>query len=360
VNGPGTPLLRPDRYETAPSRRSGSTGPAPTTSRHIVGLVVGDAGPELELAIVVNVFGSNHIAALHDSDMSRWYELRVCATERGTVPLRSSFSLTATHGLDGLADARTVILTSEVDLAPPQARVLHDTLKRVHSRGGRIVALGAGVAALAATGLLPSDGATTHWAVAEELRHRHPGLQLDASALYVQTDRIVTAAGAAATLDLCLELVRQDHGAAAAGAVARRVLAPPHRAGHALQSADPIPAAGDGLGELLEWASERLDQPLSLADLAQAANMSSRTLARRFHSSLGSTPLQWLHTQRIRLAQELLEKTDHPIAHIAGLTGLGSPANLRKLFVQATGMSPREYRRGFRDVQRAPDEHHGP
>jgi transcriptional regulator GlxA family with amidase domain len=174
-------------------------------------------------------------------------------------------------------------------------------------------------------------------------------LVVDDSALYTEDDGIFTSAGGAATLDLCLYLVRQDHGAATANTLARWLVAPPLRAGYQPQCvAAPTLETGDRLSGLLEWASARLDQQLTLADLAQEAGVSPRTLARRFHAALGTTPLQWLLAQRIRLAQELLESTDHPIDQIAERSGFGSPGNLRHQFTRAVGKSPQRYRRTFR------------
>jgi AraC family transcriptional activator FtrA len=153
-----------------------------------------------------------------------------------------------------------------------------------------------------------------------------------------------------ATLDLCLHLVRRDHGAAVADALSLWLVAPPLRAGDQPQcAAAPVSKTGDRLSGLLDWASARIDQPLTLADMAQAAGVSRRTLARRFHAALGTTPLQWVLAQRIRRAQELLESTDHPMDQVAERSGLGSPGNLRQQFTRALGMSPQRYRRTVRN-----------
>jgi len=202
---------------------------------------------------------------------------------------------------------------------------------------------------LAAAGLLAGRRATTHWMHADELSRRHPDVRLDPFVLYAEDGGIFTSAGSAAGLDLCLELVRQDHGSAVANMLARRLVVPPHRSGGQAQFVEtPVPQAGGGLAGLLDWALARLDQPLALSDLARAAHLSKRTLARRFHAAVGMTPLQWLLTQRIRRAQQLLEATDEPVERIAELAGFGSPANLRQHFSRATGVSPLSYRRTFR------------
>jgi AraC family transcriptional regulator, transcriptional activator FtrA len=202
---------------------------------------------------------------------------------------------------------------------------------------------------LAAAGVLTGRRATAHWSVVDELRRRYPEVVVDDPALYTEDDGIFTSAGAAATLDLCLELVRQDHGTAVANALARWMVAPPHRSGNQPQFVTaPVSQTGDWLSDLLDWASARLDQPLTLADLAQEAGLAPRTLARRFHAVLGTSPLQWLLTQRVRLAQQLLESTDHPIDRIAERSGLGTPGNLRHQFAKELGTSPRRYRQRFR------------
>jgi AraC family transcriptional regulator, transcriptional activator FtrA len=321
---------------------------------HVVAVLVTQNAPILELALISSVFDADHSAAIQRvGGIERWYEMRVCAVDAEAVRLASGFSIAASHGVTGLADADTVIVPADLQLPPATRRAVHGALRRAHKRGARLIAVRSGAFVFAAAGLLPEQRVTAHWALAEELRRRHPDVAADTSALYSDTDGIFTAAGGAATLDLCLELIRRDHGAAVANLLARNVLAAPHRAGTLPQSVQPLlPDSGTGLAGLLSWAMERLDQPLTLADLSKAANMTPRTLARRFESALGTSPLQWLRTQRIRVAQELLETTTDPIDRIAEVCGFGSERTMRHQFAQLTGVSPRQYRKARRSRKR--------
>jgi transcriptional regulator GlxA family with amidase domain len=301
---------------------------------HAVAVLAGHPAPGIELAVPTAVFGMPR-PALHDLDRPRgWYEVRICHGDLG---------------LDIMAAADTIIVAAGPEVAPsPEPRV-HHALRQARVRRARIVGVGSGVFTLAAAGVLTGGRATTHWSICDELRRRHPEIVVDDPVIYTEYDGVFTSPGGAAMLDLCLDLVRRDHGASVAGTVARWLLAPRNRAGDQPQcTAPPASDAGDQLSELLDWASARIDRPLTLAELARAAGVSPRTLARRFHSALGTTPLQWLLTQRIRRAQELLESTDHPVDQIAQRSGFGSPGNLRQQFTKALGMSPQRYRRTFR------------
>lgn len=352
LRAPTTTLVRLAVRRESPQRTINATPSRRpvATATHIVAVLVAEATPILELALISSVFDTDHSAAIRNAagGIENWYEMRTCAVGTGPVGLTSGFSITATNGITDVADADTVIVPTDLELPPAQIRAVHGALRRAQERGVRLVALGSGSFVLAAAGLLPEQRVTTHWALAEDLRRRYPGIAVNTSGLYSDTDGTFTAAGGAATLDLCLELIRRDHGVAVANALARNVLAAPHRAGTLPQSVQPLlPDSGAGLAGLMAWAMERLDQPLTLADMSKAANMSPRTLARRFQSALGTTPLQWLLAQRVRLAQELLETTTDPIDRIAKLSGLGSAGNLRHQFTRMTGVSPRRYRETF-------------
>jgi transcriptional regulator GlxA family with amidase domain len=205
---------------------------------------------------------------------------------------------------------------------------------------------------LAAAGLLDGRCATTHWMHAEELQQRWPEVRIDPRVLYVDAgDGIYTSAGTAAGIDLCLHIVRLDHGAEVANAVARRMVVPPHRDGGQAQFVDlpvPINADDDPIGRTLGWMLEHLDQPMSVGELAARAHMSGRTFARRFGAVTGTTPHQWLLSQRILFAQRMLETGDDPIELIASKAGFGSAANLRHHFAREVSASPLAYRRTFR------------
>jgi transcriptional regulator GlxA family with amidase domain len=202
---------------------------------------------------------------------------------------------------------------------------------------------------LAHAGLLDGHRATTHWMHAPELARRFPHVEVDAAVLYTVDDGIHTSAGTAAAIDLCLHIVRADHGAAVANEVARRMVTPPHRdGGQAQYVRRPGPARpADSLAPVLDWALEHLDQPIRVQDLALRARMSARTLIRRFGQTLGISPQQWLTQARVEQARRLLETTTLPVERVAQLSGMGSAANLRRHFTERVGVPPLAYRRTF-------------
>lgn len=310
---------------------------------HAVAIAVSPGIPIFELAVPCEVFG------IHRPDLvDPWYEARLCTVEPGRTPVAGGFSVEGRHGMADLVSADTVIVPACVSVHADPPPALVRALRQAHTRGARIAAICSGAFVLAAAGLLTGRRAATHWMHAAELQRRYPDVHVDASVLYVQDGPVFTSAGTAAGLDLCLELVRQDHGTAVANLLARRLVIPPHRSGGQAQYVQtPLPPADDRLAGLLDWALARLDQPLTLTDLARTAGVSTRTLARRFHATVGTSPLQWLLDQRIRHAQHLLETSDEPVERIAVLAGFGSPANLRQHFTRTTGVSPLAYRRTF-------------
>ncbi|WP_061983016.1 helix-turn-helix domain-containing protein [Amycolatopsis regifaucium] len=307
-----------------------------------VALAATDGMLQFELSIANEVFGTG-LPGFTGS----WYELTVCGSAAVKV---GRFLLEPDHGLDQLARADTVIVPgwADIDVDPPADLV--DAVRAAHEAGARVASLCTGAFVLAAAGLLDGRRATTHWAHTDVLATRHPLVEVDPDVLYVDNGSVLTSAGKAAAMDLCLHLVRSDHGSAIANTIARRLVVPPHRAGGQAQFVTaPVPDQDDHpLGDLLPWVTERLDRPLTVEDLARRANMSSRNLARHFRSATGTTPLRWLLTQRIRRAQELLERTDDSVDMIAEATGMGTAATLRRHFNQAVGVPPDSYRRTFR------------
>jgi AraC family transcriptional regulator, transcriptional activator FtrA len=296
----------------------------------------------LELALATEVFGSAPAAV-----QGPWYDLKVCGTHAVRV---GHFRLEPDCGLDWLTAAETVIVPAMADVDQDPPADLVEAVRAAHASGARVVSLCTGAFVLAAAGLLDGLRATTHWAHTDELAARHPRVEVDPDVLYVDNGNVLTSAGKAAAMDLCLHLVRRDHGSAIANIVARRLVVPPHRAGGQAQFVStPVPAQdGHPLAELLTWIMRRLDQPLTVEDLARQANMSSRHLARHFHSITGTTPLQWVLTQRIRRAQELLETTDDSVDVIAEAAGMGTGTTLRRHFHRTIGVPPDTYRRTFR------------
>ncbi|MEU7531469.1 helix-turn-helix domain-containing protein [Saccharothrix sp. NPDC042600] len=307
-----------------------------------VAVAATDGMLHFELALAYEVFGSAPAAL-----PGPWYDVTVC----GTRPVRvGRFLVEPDHGLDALARADTVIVPAlaDVDADPPADLV--EAVRAAHDAGARVVSLCTGVFALAAAGLLDGLRATTHWAHTDQLAARYPEVTVDPDVLYVDNGTVLTSAGKAAAMDLCLHLVRRDHGSAVANVVARRLVVPPHRAGGQAQFVTtPVPDRDDHpLADLLPWIMARLDQPLTVEDLARRANLSSRHLARHFQAVTGTTPLKWLMAQRIRRAQELLETTDDNVDTIAAAAGMGTATTLRRHFHRALGVPPDTYRRTFR------------
>ncbi|GAA5057455.1 helix-turn-helix domain-containing protein [Nocardia callitridis] len=281
------------------------------------------------------------------------YELMLCGRTAGPVEADNGFSLVATHGLDAVASADTVIVPAfrgYLDGAPEDAVA---ALRRAHERGGRVASICTGAFALASAGLLDGKRATTHWLCADELARRYPKVQVDPTVLYVDAGDVVTSAGVASGIDLCLHLLRRDHGAAVANTVAREIVAAPHREGGQAQFIErpPTPPTKTNLSATLEWALTCLDQPLTVAAMAAHARLPLRTFARVFVAATGATPNKWLNAARVDLARELLETTDATVDNVARRCGLGTPANFRHHFHRSTGTTPSEYRRNFTVVR---------
>jgi transcriptional regulator GlxA family with amidase domain len=307
-----------------------------------IALAATDGMLHFEFAMACEVF-------VHDPSglADPWYELAVC----GPGPVRiGRFQVVPDHGFDRLARADTVIIPALADVDVEIPSDLLDAVRAAHEAGARMVSLCTGAFVLAAAGVLDGLRATTHWAHTEALAARYPRVEVDPNVLYVDNGDVLASAGKAAAIDLCLHLIRRDHGPTVANAVARRLVVPPHRAGGQAQFVTAaVPARDDHpLAELIPWAMERLDRPLTVEDLARKTNMSSRNLARQFKSVTGTTPLQWLCTQRIRRAQELLENTDSSIDAIAEAAGMGTATTLRRHFNRTVGVPPDAYRRTFR------------
>ncbi len=294
-----------------------------------------------ELGCAIEVFGTER------PGVPQHYAFETCTETPGPVPTTGGYAMTVPQGLSALTTADTVIIPGWLPVEEPPSDPVRRALLRAHARGARLVTICSGVFALARTGLLDGRSATTHWARAEQLRRAFPRVRVQPDRLYVDHGDVATSAGAGAGFDLCLHLVRKDHGAAYAAALTRHMVLPPHReAGHVPYT--PPPPPGHTLDGLLEWADERLGTPLSVADLAAYLGVSPRTLARRFADQLGTSPGAWLLSRRVAAARTLLEETELPVEAIAARVGLSSPVNLRRRFRSATGTTPGAYRRAFR------------
>jgi transcriptional regulator GlxA family with amidase domain len=306
---------------------------------HRVAILAYDGVVPFDLSVPVEVFGRARLP-----DGRPGYEVTVCgyADEVAAGPI----AIRTRYPLDVVTEADTVVVPGVADLDQPVPAAVLDALARAR---GRLVSICTGAFLLAAAGVLDGHRATTHWAAAAELARRHPRVAVDPDVLFVDEGRILTSAGAAAGLDLCLHIVRRDHGAAVAAQTARSSVMPLERAGGQAQfirHEPPLPS-GASLQPLLDWLTGNLGAPLTLADLAARASLSTRSLSRRFRDQTGTTPLRWLGRQRIRRAQQLLEETDQPVERIGELVGFASPTAFREAFRAIVGVSPRDYRRSF-------------
>ncbi len=310
---------------------------------HTVAILALDGVVAFDLSTPLEVFGR---ARLPGGEAA--YRLCICAP---TAEIDAgAFTLRAPWGLDLLTEADTIMLPGLADPTAPLPEEVLAALRAAAARGTRLASICVGAFTLAATGLLDSLRATTHWAAAAELARRYPRVEVDAGVLFVDNGRVLTSAGAAAGLDLCLHMIRRDHGAAVAADAARLAVMPLEREGGQAQfivHAPPTPEGGS-LEPLLRWMGANARRELTLAEIATEAAMSTRTLNRRFREQTGTTPLQWLHRVRLCQAQTLLETTDGSIERIASQVGFGSSTTFRDRFKQRVGTSPQAYRRAFR------------
>jgi AraC family transcriptional activator FtrA len=314
-----------------------------------VAVIVHDGVTAFELGVAAEIFGFDRSAMFGVP----WYRLLVCGLASGPVTTDAGFQVLPAHGLQQVREAGTVIVLPAVSLdqVPPQ---LPGILREAHERGCRIVSLCTGAFALGAAGLLDGRRATTHWEECAELARLNPAARIDPDVLFTDEGDILTSAGSAASIDLCLHLVRTDYGTEIATQLARQLVVPPQRDGGQAQYIDaPLPDLGGSslFASTLDWLQEHLGEPVTVEDLAARCAMSPRTFARRFLASTGTTPYRWLLRQRVQLAQRLLETSDLPIDVVARSSGFSTAANLRKHFSRAVRTSPQAYRRTFSDRQ---------
>ncbi len=295
-----------------------------------------------DLSIAAQVFGHR------EEDL---YEFVVCGQQRGPIPTTTGFALLVEHELAALDDADTVVVPGFEDVIAPVAPPVLEALRDAHQRGTRMVSICTGAFALAAAGVLDGRRVTTHWRAARLLARRFPAVRVNADVLYIDEGDVLTSAGVAAGIDLCLHIVRRDHGAAAANAIARRIVVAPQREGGQAQFLEqPVPGcSGGSLERTREWALAHLAEPLTVTRLARHAGYSDRSFARRFRAETGTTPLQWLIAQRTLNARELLEAGELPVEAIARRCGFGSSASLRDHFRRAIHTTPTAYRAAWAD-----------
>ena len=309
----------------------------------IVAVLVYDGLAAFEFGIVTELFG------LPRPEFGRnWYRFEVCALQPGPLKTTGGITLQARSGLNRLSAAGTIVIPGWKTHEEPPPKLIK-ALQNAHAEGARLISICSGAFALAATGLLNGKRATTHWRYVEELRSRYPEIRVEPDVLYVDEGTILTSAGSAAGIDLCLHVVRSDYGAAVANQVARRLVVPPHRDGGQAQFIDqPVwKPSGKGLAAVFRWMEANLDRELSVDDLADRAAMSPRTFARQFRKQTGTTPHQWLTHLRLLAAQRRLEQTDESMDEIAVAVGWQTAATLRQHFGNRLQTTPTAYRRKF-------------
>jgi transcriptional regulator GlxA family with amidase domain len=321
--------------------------PASRRSRpHRVAVLVRHGVMPMELGLVHQLF-----RAAVSNEGRPFYEVITCAIRPGQVRTDADFTVRVEQGPDVLRVADTVIVPAshESDEAPSLAPAVVDALASIPSHA-RLASVCTGAFVLAAAGLLDHQRATTHWKSADKFRRMFPTVELHPDVLYTDGGRVLTSAGEAAGIDLCLHMIRQDHGATVANAVARTTVVPPHREGGQAQFIElPVPTVTDSsTAAARTWALHHLEHPLTLEQMAQQASLSVRSFTRKFRAELGTSPLQWLTQQRLQHARQLLEETDLPIDRIAARCGFGSGAAMRQHFHAALGLSPKRYRSTFR------------
>jgi AraC family transcriptional activator FtrA len=299
-----------------------------------------------EFGVAAEVFG------LARPEMGEgWYRHTTAAIEPGPLRAAGGLTVTVSGGLDLLEQADLIVVPGWRGILMPVPEDLLEALKAAHARGARLMSLCSGIAVLAATGLLDGRRATTHWRYADIIATRHPEIRLDPDVLYIDEGQVLTAAGSAAGIDLCLHVVRRDFGPDAANSVARRLVVPPHREGGQAQFIErPMPREHEArrLAPLLDWLEANLDANVSLADMAARSGMSERSFQRKFRQWTGMAPGEFLLSRRLRHACDLLERNrETSLDDIAMAAGLGTAATMRHHFRTRLATSPAAYRLRF-------------
>ncbi|MEA2330945.1 MAG: AraC family transcriptional regulator, transcriptional activator FtrA [Thermoleophilaceae bacterium] len=314
--------------------------------QHRVTVLAHEGLAPFELGVAAEVFALPR----PELEVGWWYAFSVCAERPGVLPAMGGFGLAVEHGLDELARADTIVLPGAADVHGDPSAELVAALLDAHARGARLVSICSGAFVLAATGLLDGRRAATHWRYAPLLARRYPRVEVASDVLYVDGGDLLTSAGTAAGIDLCLHLVRSDHGARVANQVARRMVVPAHRDGGQAQFIDqpvPAPPADDPVARAMEWALGRLGEPIGIEDLARHAHLSARQFSRRFSTATGTSPGAWLLRRRLDASLPLLESSDQPVEQVGARVGFNTPAAFRRHFARAYGVPPSAWRRSF-------------
>ncbi|WP_353944005.1 helix-turn-helix domain-containing protein [Streptomyces sp. HUAS MG91] len=324
-----------------------TASPAP---RHRVVVLALDGVIPFELGIPQRIFGR-----ARGSSGEELYEVQTCGVRAaGPVRAEADFSILVERGPEALAAADTVLIPASYELGPvyEEGRLTPDLAAALaHIRPGtRLVSICTGSWVLAAAGLLDGRPATTHWADADAFQRMFPSVRVDPDVLFIDDGDVLTSAGVAAGIDLCLHIVRRDHGAAVANDVARRTVVPPHRDGGQAQYIErPVPEPQLATTVAARaWALAHLHEPIQLRDMAEQEAMSVRTFTRRFREEAGVSPGQWLTRQRVERARHLLETSSLSIDQVAAESGFGTAQSMRQHLQSALGVTPTAYRRTFR------------
>jgi AraC family transcriptional regulator, transcriptional activator FtrA len=309
---------------------------------HVVALV----GPRQEMYPVTS---ASAVFGYHGPDIPEHYDFAICTERPGPVRTTMGVDMIVERGLEAVAGADTLLVAGWC-AGPEVSPELGAAVLEAHARGARIMAIGSGIYLPASLGLLDGRVAATHWELTADLAARFPRIRPDSSVLYADHGDVATAGATATTVDLCLNQVRRDHGAALAMRIGRQLSAAPHREGcqrqyPELPTTGPVP---DSLAPLLDWITANLDRPLTIEDMAARFGLSRRTLSRHFTDQIGISPGRWLLDRRIASTRALLEETDLPVETIAQRVGLSSAVNLRRRFHTALNTTPAAYRRSFR------------
>jgi AraC family transcriptional activator FtrA len=318
--------------------------PSPNPSPLVVAIAY-DGLCTFEFGVAVEVFGLSRPEMGPD-----WYHFAVAGIDDGEMRATGGIRFVVDGGLELLSQADTIIVPGWRGVETPVPADLRDALKTAHGRGARILSICSGVFVLAAAGLLSGKRATTHWRYTETLKKQYPDILVTPDVLYVDEGNVLTSAGSAAGLDLCLHLIRRDYGTAAANTVARRLVVPPHRDGGQAQfitQAVPKPHESSRLGPLLDHMRGQLGGDHSVEALATRAGMSTRTFLRRFEAATGMTPARWLLGERLSRARDLLETSDASVEKVAEIAGFGTTATLRHHFRKHLSTTPAAYKETF-------------
>jgi len=320
---------------------------------HRITVLALDGVIPFDLGIPARVFG-----AARDAAGMPMYELTTCSLTGGAVRTSGDYAIVVDHDAGALSSADTVVIATQ----QPRGRLYEDGVldeALAAALAGipettRLLSICTGSYVLAGAGLLDRRPATTHWRRAEHFQRLFPRVRVDPSVLFVDDGRVLTSAGAAAGIDLCLHVIRSDHGSELANAAARMCVVPPWREGGQAQFIErPLPeVAGATTAPTREWALARLREPLTLVELARHAQMSVRTFTRRFRAEVGTSANRWITQQRVEHARRLLETSELPVESIAYEAGFGSATALRQHLQATIGVSPTAYRRTFQAVER--------